>query len=51
MPFTLHLEAKPDARVNQLLLAPDGSVTVRLRNPPQEGKATAGSAGVPGGGV
>jgi len=41
MPFTLHLKAKPNARTNQLLVAPDGSVTVRLHAPPQDGKANA----------
>ena len=35
----LHLRAKPNARANQLLVAPDGSITVRLKAPPQEGQA------------
>jgi hypothetical protein len=41
MSFILHLRAKPNARANQLLVAPDGSVTVRLHAPPQDGKANA----------
>jgi uncharacterized protein (TIGR00251 family) len=39
--MTLHLRAKPNARVNQLLAAPDGSLTVRLKAPPQDGQANA----------
>lgn len=35
----LHLKAKPNARHNHLSLAPDGSVTVRLHAPAQDGKA------------
>lgn len=35
----LHLKAKPNARQNTLLVAPDGSLTVRLHAPPQDGKA------------
>jgi uncharacterized protein (TIGR00251 family) len=41
MSFTLHLKAKPNARANHLSVAPDGSVTVRLHAPPQDGKANA----------
>lgn len=37
----LHIKAKPNARQNSLLLAPDGTVTVRLKAPPQDGKANA----------
>lgn len=37
----LHLKAKPGSRVNQLVVAPDGSVTIRLNAPAQEGKANA----------
>lgn len=37
----LHLYAKPNARANQLLVAPDGTVTVRLKAPPREGQANA----------
>ncbi|UPL49739.1 DUF167 domain-containing protein [Hymenobacter sublimis] len=37
----LHLKAKPSGRRNQLELAPDGSVTVRLNAPAQDGKANA----------
>ena len=37
----LHLRAKPNARANQLLVAADGTVTVRLKAPPQEGQANA----------
>lgn len=37
----LHLRAKPNARHNQLLRAADGSLTVRLQAPPQEGQANA----------
>lgn len=37
----LHLKAKPNARQNALLVAPDGTVTVRLQAPPQDGKANA----------
>jgi uncharacterized protein YggU (UPF0235/DUF167 family) len=35
----LHLKAKPGSRINQLVVAPDGSVTIRLNAPAQEGKA------------
>ncbi len=37
----LHLRAKPNARANQLLVAADGTLTVRLKAPPQEGQANA----------
>jgi uncharacterized protein (TIGR00251 family) len=37
----LHLKAKPNARANQLLVAPDGTLTVRLKAPAQDGKANA----------
>lgn len=37
----LHLKAKPGSRVNQLIVTPDGSVTIRLNAPAQEGKANA----------
>lgn len=36
---TLHLKARPNARQNALLVAPDGTVTVQLKAPPQDGKA------------
>ena len=39
--MVLHLCAKPNARANQLLVAPDGTITVRLKAPPQEGQANA----------
>jgi uncharacterized protein (TIGR00251 family) len=35
----LHIQAKPNARQNQLLPGPDGRWTVRLAAPPQDGKA------------
>lgn len=35
----LYLRAKPNARTNELLVAADGTVTVRLKAPPQEGQA------------
>ena len=37
----LHLKAKPGSRANQLLVGPDGTVTVRLHAPAQDGKANA----------
>ena len=37
----LHLKAKPNARANQLLVAPDGTITIRLKAPAQDGKANA----------
>jgi uncharacterized protein (TIGR00251 family) len=37
----LHLKAKPNARANQLLVAPDDTVTIRLKAPAQDGKANA----------
>lgn len=37
----LHLKAKPNARQNALLVAPDGTVTVRLAAPAHDGKANA----------
>ena len=36
---TLHLKAKPNARQNALELAADGTLTVRLHAPAQDGKA------------
>ena len=41
MSVTLHLKAKPNSRQNQLAVAPDGSITVRLKAPAQDGKANA----------
>lgn len=41
MPATLHLKAKPNSKNNQLLVAADGTVTVRLHAPAQDGKANA----------
>ncbi|QJX47451.1 DUF167 domain-containing protein [Hymenobacter taeanensis] len=37
----LHLKAKPNAQANQLSVAPDGTITVRLKAPAQDGKANA----------
>lgn len=37
----LHIKAKPNARQNALLLTADGTITVRLKAPPQDGKANA----------
>ncbi|MGY3089777.1 uncharacterized protein (TIGR00251 family) [Hymenobacter sp. UYAg731] len=37
----LHLRAKPNAHQNQLLRAAAGTLTVRLKAPPQEGQANA----------
>lgn len=37
----LHLKAKPNGRRNQLEVAADGTVTVRLQAPAQDGKANA----------
>ncbi|MVN77925.1 hypothetical protein GO988_16470 [Hymenobacter sp. HMF4947] len=37
----LHLQAKPNARQNQLLPGPAGRWTVRLAAPPQDGQANA----------
>ncbi|MCC3153904.1 DUF167 domain-containing protein [Hymenobacter sp. BT770] len=39
--FTLHLRAKPEAKTTALQVAADGSVTVRLKAPAQDGKANA----------
>ncbi|WP_324672015.1 DUF167 domain-containing protein [Hymenobacter sp. GOD-10R] len=41
MPATLHLKAKPNSKANQLVVAADGSLTVRLKAPAQDGKANA----------
>lgn len=41
MAAILHLKARPGARANQLLVAADGRVTVRLQAPAQDGKANA----------
>ncbi|MCB2379637.1 DUF167 domain-containing protein [Hymenobacter sp. BT635] len=41
MSVTLHLKAKPNSRENRLVVAPDGSLTVRLRAPAHDGKANA----------
>jgi uncharacterized protein YggU (UPF0235/DUF167 family) len=35
----LHLKAKPNGRFNQLLVAPDGALTVRLKAPAHAGQA------------
>lgn len=35
----LHLRAKPNGRVNQLLVAPDGALTVRLKAPAHASQA------------
>ena len=37
----LHLKARPNARQNALHVASDGTVTVRLHAPAQDGKANA----------
>ena len=37
----LYLRAKLTARTNQLLVAPNGSVTMRLKSPSQKGQANA----------
>lgn len=37
----LHLQAKPNARRNELLPGPDGRWLVRLAAPPQDGQANA----------
>ncbi|WP_190242721.1 DUF167 domain-containing protein [Hymenobacter lapidiphilus] len=37
----LHLKARPNARHNQLAVAADGTITVRLHAPAQDGKANA----------
>ncbi|MBT9393356.1 DUF167 domain-containing protein [Hymenobacter sp. NST-14] len=37
----MHLKARPNGRCNQLTVAPDGTVTVRLNAPAQDGKANA----------
>jgi len=37
----LHLQAKPNARRNQLLPGPEGRWLVRLAAPPQDGQANA----------
>ena len=39
--FILHLRAKPGAKTTALQVAADGSVTVRLQAPAQDGKANA----------
>lgn len=39
--MTLHLRAKPNARTNELLVAADGSVTVRIKAAAQDGQANA----------
>ncbi|UOQ74313.1 DUF167 domain-containing protein [Hymenobacter cellulosilyticus] len=41
MPVILHLKAKPNSRQNQLVVGDDGSLTVRLKAPAQDGKANA----------
>ncbi|PJJ58884.1 DUF167 domain-containing protein [Hymenobacter chitinivorans] len=41
MPVTLHLKAKPNSRQNQLVVTADGSLSVRLKSPAQDGKANA----------
>ncbi|MBF9236872.1 DUF167 domain-containing protein [Hymenobacter sp. BT683] len=39
--FILHLRAKPGAKTTVLQVAADGTVTVRLNAPAQDGKANA----------
>lgn len=42
MSFTvLHLKAKPNSRSNQLVVAADGGLTVRLKAPAHAGQANA----------
>lgn len=36
-PMVLYLRAKPNAQANQLLVAPDDSVTMRLKSSSQKG--------------
>jgi uncharacterized protein YggU (UPF0235/DUF167 family) len=38
----LHLKAKPNARMNQLLVAADGGLTMRLKAPANAGQANTG---------
>ena len=35
----LHIKAKPGSKVNQVMIAGDGSVIVKIKAPPQDGKA------------
>jgi uncharacterized protein len=35
----LHLKAKPNARQNQVMYLPDGTLQVRIKAPAQDGKA------------
>jgi uncharacterized protein YggU (UPF0235/DUF167 family) len=37
----LHFKAKPGSRLNQLTVGPDGTATLRLNAPAQEGQANA----------
>ncbi|WP_303312155.1 DUF167 domain-containing protein [Hymenobacter sp. BT730] len=37
----LYIKAKPNARQNALVLAPDDAITIRLKAPAQDGKANA----------
>jgi uncharacterized protein YggU (UPF0235/DUF167 family) len=39
--MVLHLRAKPNARVDQLRVAADGTVSVHLKAPPHDGQANA----------
>jgi uncharacterized protein (TIGR00251 family) len=37
--MTLHIKAKPGSKVNQIIVADDGTVTVKIKAPAQDGKA------------
>lgn len=35
----LHIKAKPNARQNQVVMLPDGTIQVKIKAPAQDGKA------------
>ena len=35
----LHIKAKPGSKVNQVSIAADGIIVIRIKAPPQDGKA------------
>lgn len=37
--MTLHIKAKPGSKVNQVVVAADGTFTVKIKAPAQDGKA------------
>jgi uncharacterized protein (TIGR00251 family) len=37
--MTLHIKAKPGSKGNQIIIADDGTITIKIKAPAQDGKA------------